>query len=175
MSISINRKVSVTGGTIAGPVTITGATSATLNLGTSQLNSTGGNLTLYSATDQNVALSATGAGNTYIGNLGTGSTNTGKLVVNGTSVIKSVRTATGSAAIGNVTAGSTATVDVTVTGAAVGDTVLFNTTNGASYPAGLIVSADVITADSVRVQINNPTGSTINAGTRSFRVTVTSF
>jgi hypothetical protein len=164
-------------GTITGPVTITGATNATLNLGTSQLNSTGGNLTLFSATDQNVALSATGAGNTYIGNSGTGSTNTGKLVVNGTSVIKGVRTATASINFGTVGANTASSVfDVTITGVVSDNSHSINVTwdNSDWAPTYGVVNA-IAGTDKVSLRIYNPTASSVVIGTRTIRVTVTSF
>lgn len=73
---------------------------------------------------------------------------------------------------GGLTTGSTTGVDITVTGAALGNPAIASLSSMSGFSSGLLITAYVRTTDTVRVQILNETGSTIDIGSGTLRAIV---
>lgn len=114
------------------------------------------------------------------GTFGVNYSSTGAVLINGLTLslgtsIKGVRTATATFNFGTVAAGSVSATNVAITGVAQGDSVQLSWTDGSSNGAPIIVDASCNSAGNVLVGIWNPTTSAIVVGSRTFRITVTSF
>lgn len=99
---------------------------------------------------------------------------TGDLNVNSTSLIKGVRTAVATLDFPSISGtGGAQDLTVTVSGAVIGDAVTVNQPVG--FNGGVVLSAWVDSANAVVVRATNCTGSAIDPGSGSFRVTVINF
>lgn len=85
--------------------------------------------------------------------------------------VTSILTATSTIDFGSISAGATSdSSGITVTGAATGNAVMVGAP--AAIEAGLVVTAYVSAADTVKVRVANVTGSPINPASGSFTVVV---
>lgn len=133
----------------------------------------------YSLIYADVTEAATGSGSKYLLNLLVGGstklnvTNAGELTFNGGSTIKKVLTATATIDFTSIAAGATQEQTITVTGAATGDTVEIGLPS--TFDAGLMATAYVSAADTVKIRLFNTTAGSIDPASATYRAKVTKF
>jgi hypothetical protein len=97
----------------------------------------------------------------------------GSLTVGGTSSIAGVRTATATLDFGSIAAAASEDLTITVTGAAANHSVSLGLPTAPA--AGIIFQGFVSAADTVTVRATNITGSPVDPGSATYRVTVIGF